>query len=370
MIQAWENSKEDSLKLVSLFDPNDLDKPLKIYFKLLRCSNLKSIDPILDFLNSLRLKELDLLNDHTNRVNEALENEFCVTIPGIKVKRKHVKKYEPQLTSLFESIENHIEATGKMPESTLHVDSPLPKTTDIPTFVFYKNDEHWKIGRKGEKHYSVDHRKCMYYIYILVNYPDVDFFSVDLCNRVEDLIAAEKKGVDNYTTLKTLEADGLLHQFKPPPFIRTNYNHKSGDNEKSRRQKIKNEITELDKKKEKLQLDLEGDALTISPEKVMETKEEIKEIDEQKSERKKYLNSLPKRIDLDPRDPSSQLEKNRIKALKNITTAADILKGFPSVNEYVGEETTRFKTGKRCQYKPSPKKPVEWITNPKDPRLV
>ena len=299
------------------------------YFEAIEHPLRDTLNSALDLFSFLELKESDFWENYRNRVNEALENEFCEDfIYRRKVKRKFMHQFEPRAIKFLDAMKSHLEATGRSPRISISEDEDT-KVQD--QYVFRQEGQIWTTTYNGITKRFQDAKGFHYIAYLLEN-PWKEI-------RVLDLVAAVEKQTDRFAgsiygnmTEEQLEEYGLRSS-------NLDDSDEILDKEADRAYRLR--IEELSEQYE---------ANLSNPEKAAEIKEEMDFIKRQRSTSK-----IGGRI----RRFSSEMEKAQKKVSKAIFRCLRIIKnGHPDLYIHLNKALRPITDPLRYR----PDKPTDWIT--------
>jgi hypothetical protein len=135
------------------------------YFKLFGQQDHARLNAALDKLPGLDEKEKAFWQDFGQRINDALDQEFCSeVITRTKVKRKHIPQFEPAVRTYAEWAKYQLAVSPVLPLVTT---ASAPTVGDGQLHVFRKQGSTWTIRYKDETTLLPDSRGAFYICYLL-----------------------------------------------------------------------------------------------------------------------------------------------------------------------------------------------------------
>lgn len=155
------------------------------YYQLVHQPGWERQGAALDAVGALAPRCRAFWREYRRRVNQALDEDFDVTLPSRRVKRKHRAQVEPFLRSLFDMVCAYVEVTGTLPALNSAISLLGAGTTEAGN-VFRKEGRFWTIRYRGEVVHVPDSLGWRYIAY-LVRYEGREFHALQLVSLVRGL---------------------------------------------------------------------------------------------------------------------------------------------------------------------------------------
>lgn len=214
----------------------------------------EKLDSALDLYLSLTSKIIEFWKKYTDRVNQALENEFYVEIPGEKIKRKFLHSYGPFMKKVSALAKSTLEVTGRLPRISVTEDEDKKIREQ---YVFRREGEIWTTIYNGIMKRFKDARGFHYIAHLLKN-PGKEFDVLELVREVEKSLDHPIEEIYSKMDTDQLEEYDLTQSWDNGEQVA----------DKKYQEEIGEALHELDKQKAK----------ENNPEKVLDIEEKMKRI--------------------------------------------------------------------------------------------
>lgn len=159
------------------------------YFKLLGQQDQARLNVALFTFVALVEKEKVFWKEFGQRVNDALDREFCSeVITRTKVKRKFIAQFEPAVRTYADWIKNQLAVSPVLPSIST---ASAPTMGDSQLYVFRKQGSAWAIRFKDETTFLPDSRGAFYICYLLER-PGQDILPSEMRAAIVNLAVSEQ----------------------------------------------------------------------------------------------------------------------------------------------------------------------------------